>query len=208
MLTKSDNLDKFGAAMAKVQEAIGCAIKGSVNPHFKNKYADLTAVWETWQAVGPANGFSVMQFPGHYDAEGKSMAMDQIVIHSSGQWVQSELSIPLSKADAQAYGSANTYARRYSLAAAVGICPDDDDGNAASSRAPQREQSQESVSAEQAAELRRLVKEARTDEPTFCKQGGVSKIENIAASDFEAAKGLLVRRIETIRSREQEKEAA
>lgn len=134
MLTKSDTLEKFGAAMAKVQEGIGGAVKGNVNPAFRTKYADLSAVWEAWQAIGPQNGFSVMQFPGEYDADAKKMAMDQIVIHSSGQWVQSVLSIPLSKLDAQAYGSANTYARRYSLAAAVGICPEDDDGNAAVSR--------------------------------------------------------------------------
>lgn len=66
----------------------------------------------------------------------------------------------------------------------------------------------ETISAAQASELRRLIGEARTDEPAFCRQGNVRSIDDIAAKDFEAAKGLLVRRIETIRSREQEKEAA
>lgn len=132
MLATSETLDKFGAAMAKVQEEIGGAVKGNVNPAFRSKYADLGAVWDAWQAIGPKHGFSVMQFPGLYDANAKTMAMDQLVTHSSGQWVRSELSVPLSKADAQGYGSATTYARRYSLAATVGICPEDDDGNAAS----------------------------------------------------------------------------
>jgi hypothetical protein len=46
------------------------------------------------------------------------------------------LHVPASKQDAQGYGSALTYARRYSLMAACGIAPEDDDGNAASRRAP------------------------------------------------------------------------
>ncbi len=40
--------------------------------------------------------------------------------------------MPATKQDAQGYGSAMTYARRYSLQAACGIAPEDDDGNQAS----------------------------------------------------------------------------
>jgi hypothetical protein len=131
-VNQSDQLDKFAAAMAKVQAEIGGAIKGSVNPAFKSKYADLSAVFEAWQSVGPANGFAAMQFPGIYDPEAKTMGMDTLVTHSSGQWVRGSMSIPLVKVDPQGYGSAVTYARRYALSAAVGICPEDDDGNLAS----------------------------------------------------------------------------
>jgi len=42
------------------------------------------------------------------------------------------LHVPSAKNDPQGYGSALTYARRYSLMAACGIAPEDDDGNAAS----------------------------------------------------------------------------
>ncbi|MGJ3625995.1 ERF family protein [Sphingomonas sp. MMS24-JH45] len=41
--------------------------------------------------------------------------------HESGEWMRGTL-IPLSKVDAQGYGSAVTYARRYALAAVVGVC--------------------------------------------------------------------------------------
>jgi hypothetical protein len=44
--------------------------------------------------------------------------------------------MPVSKADAQGYGSSLTYCRRYALAAAVGVAPEDDDGNAATKAKP------------------------------------------------------------------------
>lgn len=137
-MNQSEQIDKFAAAMAKVQAEIGGAVKSSVNPHFKSKYADLSAVFEAWQAIGPANGFAVMQFPGIYDPEARTMGMDTLVTHSSGQWTRGSMSIPLAKVDPQGFGSACTYARRYALAAAVGICPEDDDGNAASNGAQDR----------------------------------------------------------------------
>lgn len=52
------------------------------------------------------------------------------LIHSSGQWIESDLSIPVSmgKNSAQSIGIATTYARRYSLMAIAGVAPDEDDG--------------------------------------------------------------------------------
>lgn len=55
------------------------------------------------------------------------------LIHSSGEWLSSELALPMPKgANAQAIGSLNTYGRRYGLASICGIAQTDDDGNAAS----------------------------------------------------------------------------
>jgi hypothetical protein len=130
VIETSETIADLAAAMAVAQTSIEGALKDSNNPHFKSKYADLSAVWSAWQKVGPANGLSVMQFPG--ECESGRMEMTTLLAHKSGQWIKAALSIPLSKVDAQGYGSATTYARRYALAAAVGIAPEDDDGNAAS----------------------------------------------------------------------------
>ena len=63
--------------------------------------------------------------------------METIFLHSSGETFSSgELYVPVSKHDAQGYGSAITYARRYSLLAACGVAPEDDDGNAATAAKP------------------------------------------------------------------------
>lgn len=130
MIESSEQIADLAAAMAVAQTTIEGAIKDSSNPHFKSKYADLASVWTAWQKVGPANGLAVMQFPGQ--CADSRMEMVTLITHSSGQWIKSTLSIPLQKVDAQGYGSATTYARRYALSAAVGIAPEDDDGNAAS----------------------------------------------------------------------------
>src|SRR5690606_15940048 len=58
------------------------------------------------------------------------------------------LNVPASKMDAQGFGSACTYARRYSLQSAFGVAPDDDDGNAASQ--PKQHQGPQRVPQQQA----------------------------------------------------------
>lgn len=129
----SESLGELYAAMAKAQGAIVAAIKDKSNPHFKSSYADLAGVWEACRKPLSDNGLSVMQFP-LVSGDGW-LHMETIVAHSSGQSVSRVFAIPLERANAHGYGSAITYARRFCLAAAVGVAPDDDDdGNAASQK--------------------------------------------------------------------------
>lgn len=125
----SEQLGDLATALAKAQGAIRPAVKDSANPHFKSRYADLAGVMDACRDALSANGLAITQWPGEC-SDGR-MAMTTMIIHASGQWMRETLTIPLSKVDAQGYGSATTYARRYALAAAVGIVQDDDDGNAA-----------------------------------------------------------------------------
>ena len=79
------------------------------------------------------NGLSVIQ--GNSIGANNTVIVETILAHESGQWIQSELCMPLAKNDPQGVGSAITYGRRYGLAAIVGIvADDDDDGNAASAK--------------------------------------------------------------------------
>ena len=128
-MEQSESIAALAAALAIAQLEIGGAVKGKSNPAFKSKYADLSSVWDAWQAVGPAQGLAVIQMPGAY--VNNCATVTTIIAHKSGEWMRETLSIPVSKQDAQGYGSALTYARRYALAAFVGIAPEDDDGNAA-----------------------------------------------------------------------------
>ena len=61
-----------------------------------------------------------------------TMSLTTILAHESGEWMGQEMTVPVTKADAQGAGSAITYMRRYALAAVLGIVQADDDGNAAS----------------------------------------------------------------------------
>ena len=121
-------------ALVKAQAEMSGAKKDSANPFFKSKYADLSSVDA---AIGPAaakHGLAYIQI-SHNIAD--HAAIETVILHESGQVINCGIvAVPVSKADAQGYGSAMTYARRYSLSAAFGVCPEDDDGNAAAKAKP------------------------------------------------------------------------
>lgn len=128
----SESTAKIDAAMAKAQSQIEAASKDKVNPAFRSKYADLSAVWEACRKALTDNGISITQWPTHSDDHRLHLITR---LACEGEWMLCEFSIPTSKQDAHGYGSAVTYAKRFSLAAAVGVvADDDDDGNAAAGR--------------------------------------------------------------------------
>lgn len=130
-MQKSESIGNLSKALTAVQKELRPAIKDSNNPFFKSKYADLNSVWDSCRELLAANGLSVIQ--GNSVGLDNTVIVETILAHESGEWIQSELSLPLAKHDPQGVGSAVTYGRRYGLAAAVGIVADvDDDGNAAS----------------------------------------------------------------------------
>ena len=121
--------EKIAAAMIRVQAEIKVAKKDKTNPFFKSKYADLAAVWEACHEELTKNEVAVIQSPVFRDGV---QLCQTILVHSSGQFISGEYLVRPVKDDPQGYGSAFTYARRYSLAAMVGILQDDDDGRIAS----------------------------------------------------------------------------
>lgn len=129
-MNRSDTINELGAALAKAQASIRGAVKDSTNPHFRSSYADLASVWDACRAALTANSIAVVQGPASQD--GQVVTVTTMLVHSSGQWVSSDLTMKPTKPDPQGLGSAITYARRYGLAAMVGVAPEDDDGNAAS----------------------------------------------------------------------------
>lgn len=120
-------------ALVKAQMAFAPALKSNSNPFFKSKYADLTVCIEAVIDALHANGIALIQ-RNHDCADG--VKVETILLHESGEEFSGGiLHVPSIKNDPQAYGSALTYARRYSLMATCGIAPEDDDGNAASQSA-------------------------------------------------------------------------
>lgn len=133
MLT-SESINDLAAALAKAQAVMAGASKDKTNPAFKSKYADLASVWDACREALTANGIAVVQMTR--PSEAQEVIVETRLCHSSGQWIEGALAIPVTKNDAQGFGSCLTYARRYALAAAVGVAPDDDDGNAAAAARP------------------------------------------------------------------------
>jgi hypothetical protein len=133
----SPTIAALAAALVKAQSALSGAKKDSTNPHFRTAYADLASVWDAARAPLANAGLSIVQL---VSSDPTHAIVETILAHSSGEWVSSTLAVPLTKADAQGLGSAITYGRRYALAAIVGVCPADDDGEAAVARPTQRTQ--------------------------------------------------------------------
>jgi len=123
-------MKQIATALVKAQKAFGPALKSSTNPHFKSRYADLSACVEAVITGLNDNGIALIQKCHNCD---NGVMVETVLIHESGEMLEcGTLHVPASKQDPQGYGSALTYARRYSLMAACGIAPEDDDGNNAS----------------------------------------------------------------------------
>ena len=148
-MNSSEQINELATALAKAQGEITGAIRDSTNPHFRSKYADLSSVWEAIRLPFSRHGLSVVQ--GLASAEG-GVSCETRLLHTSGQWIASTLTIPADKLNAHGYGSACTYARRFGLQAMAGIAPIDDDGNAAVAAAPVTATPQENTLANKIAQ--------------------------------------------------------
>lgn len=133
LMFTSDAINELATSLAAAQGEIKDASKDSLNPHLKSKYADLAEVLQTARPTLSKHGLSVVQGVAFDNGQ---VHVTTRLLHKSGQFVESMISIPVAKADAQGVGAATTYGRRYGLAAMIGISQDDDDGE--SIKAPQR----------------------------------------------------------------------
>lgn len=133
---QSENINELVTALSKAQGEIKSAIKDSLNPHFKSKYADLNSVWDACRSQLSKNGLAVIQTT---EMKNDRLTLVTTLAHSSGQWMKSDLPVLSATNTPQALGSALTYMRRYSLSAITGVAPgDDDDGEAAMGNAPKK----------------------------------------------------------------------
>ena len=118
------------SALVQAQRGFAPALKTSTNPHFRSKYVDLAGCIEAVVDALNAAGIALIQ---RTSEDSTGVTVETVFVHESGEMMEcGKLHVPASKQDAQGFGSALTYARRYSLMAAAGIAPEDDDGNAAS----------------------------------------------------------------------------
>ena len=127
-------MKEIASALVRAQKAFGPALKSSTNPHFRTRYADLSACIEA--VIDSLNGSGIAMIQRTFEHT-DGVVIETVFIHESGEMLEGgRLFVPASKNDPQGFGSALTYARRYSLMAACGIAPEDDDGNGASRSAP------------------------------------------------------------------------
>lgn len=158
---QSATIGKLAAALVKAQASMGVAIKdtkGQVGQNRNYKYADLASVINASRDALAANDLAVLQRAYPND---RGVCLQTTLVHSSGEWISDGgLTLPAPKNDPQGFGSAMTYARRYGLAALLGIVQDDDDG-AAAVAASKRAAVQAQLSSEQAEILSMISRKVR-----------------------------------------------
>ncbi|HLA60937.1 MAG TPA: ERF family protein [Nitrospiraceae bacterium] len=125
------DIGKLAGALAKAQGSITGALKDSSNPFFKSKYADLAACWDACRKPLSENGLAVIQTT---EIRADFVTIVTLLAHESGEWIRSRLPMKPKDFSPQAVGSTMTYARRYALAAMVGLAQVDDDAESAQHR--------------------------------------------------------------------------
>ena len=176
-------MQKIASALVKAQKGFGAALKTSSNPHFKSRYGDLAACVEAVIDSLNDNGIALIQQTHECD---NGVIVETTFIHESGEvFSAGKLHVPASKHDAQGYGSALTYARRYSLMAAAGIAPEDDDGNAATARPsapPVQRKADPKVGADELKTITELANKTNTDLSAIAKAYGIPSINDLPLS--------------------------
>lgn len=126
----SEKFDQVLPALLKAKRQFVTVKKDKKNSHLHNTYATLDSIL---QAVTPALvNSNLMLMQDMLESDDKSrMKVETTILHESGQWVKYYSEICIVKNDPQACGSALTYARRYAIAAALGLAQADDDAQIA-----------------------------------------------------------------------------
>jgi hypothetical protein len=120
-----ETLNELGKALVAAQMEMQNPAFDSQNPHFRSRFASLAAVRNAVIPTLAKHGIGVLQ---NLTTTETGVACETILLHSSGQVMRlGPLSMPATKPDAQGFGSAATYARRYALMAVAGVVGDDDD---------------------------------------------------------------------------------
>lgn len=126
----SEQIQEICAAIVAAQAEMPAVPKTATNPHFRNKYAPLDAIVKATAPVLAKHGLAVIQ-GGNGGAEGRVCITTRIV-HTSGQFIESDLWMRPGKDDPQGVGACVTYGSRYGYRMLGVITDEDDDGNAAS----------------------------------------------------------------------------
>lgn len=180
-MKKSESIKQLMTSLGKLQSECIKVTKDSTNPHFKSKYASLSAILNIIQPVLTKHNFAYTQLP-------EAGKLTTLLMHTeSGEWIETEYDLNSIQQTPQAIGSAITYARRYSLTATLGLnIDDDDDGNAATHKAPQQANKQAQAQPQQTPFNKQY-----TDKQTILAVLETAKAAAEVTTLYNANKGLI-----------------
>lgn len=192
----------LSGAMAKAFAEIEAATKSANNPHYKSKYADLGAVID---AVKPALIKHGLFFTQRSHPAENGVSVETVLHHEGGEELSlGTLFVPANKQDAQGFGSALTYCRRYSLMTAFGVPAEDDDGNAAARPAPRAAQSRKMIADQERDLIQTLAGVAGKTTQGICEAYRIQSLKELTAAQAEK----LINRLRTDAAAARTKEPA
>lgn len=134
----SESVREITKALVSFNSTVGAICKSAENPFFKSSYADLSSIIMHITPHLNQNGLVVVQTGSEVDENSvawqKCTKVTTRLMHTSGEWIEDSVLIPMGKVDAQGMGSAFTYGRRYGLQALLNLPAVDDDGEASAPR--------------------------------------------------------------------------
>ena len=186
------------SAMAAAFGEIEGATKGVVGQvgQQKYKYADIGAVIDAIKPALIRHGLFFTQHP-HPSEDG--VTVETVLHHASGESIGlGSLFVPANKRDAQGFGSALTYARRYALVTAFGVPTEDDDGNAAVRGGQGENRAVSPPAAISDAEwgiITDLITQTNTDAKAFCEAFKIASVKGLPSSEFDRARAMLNKKL-------------
>lgn len=132
-MERTEQISNLTKALALFHVKVGKIKKDAKNPFFKSNYASLSHILGEISDPLQESGLVITQFP---DADG----LVTMLIHAeSGEYLSATYVMPVAKAnDPQALGSAISYARRYAITSILNLNVEDDDGEKAMKRTPEK----------------------------------------------------------------------
>lgn len=178
--------DTLIGALAKALPELESAKKNKTNPAFKSKYADLAAIIE---ALEPLRTHGLWYRQVLFESP-EGVTIETLYIHENGEQLSAgTLFMPAAKKDAQGFGSAMSYARRYALQAAFGLATEDDDGNATSRT--NKTQDEPGMPDAEFALLTQLIEATKSDAGKMLKAYGVGNLRQLSQDQFLDARDKL-----------------
>lgn len=189
-MTEQKHLNIY-MALAAAQTEMGSVKKGSVNPAFKSKYADLADVVAAVSPALNAQGIAFFHIATFVDNE---RVMRTVLAHgATSTTIECDVPLIVGKNDMQGYKSATTYAKRIGLESLTGVAPEDDDGNAAARSAPPAERA---IGKAEMETLDDLLERTATPRDKFFAYAKVSGMAEITTTQYHGLVKMLGRKLE------------
>src|SRR5690554_6753450 len=173
----SESIANIAVALIGFQSEVANPEKKGINPHFKSKYAELDDIINTIRPTLEKHGLAFIQNPVQSDGQ---VGVYTVLIHKSGEYIQFDpVMIPLQKATPHQVGAALTYAKRYSLGAALGLATEEDtDGNEINNQSSKNKQVKQETPGERKAKgIKAMYDEAKRKNLTEAEYKAILKAE-------------------------------